>query len=77
MARVIGAERDLVGGGVWTTTQLADLHSINKILSVTAETVKGRGSEPLLPAINRAQAVLVSRREKIFFFFGSYSVPAN
>ena len=65
MARVIGAERDLVGGGVWTATQLADLQSINKILSVTAEIVKGRGSAPLLPAVNRAQAVLASRRDTL------------
>lgn len=35
MARVIGAERDLVGGGSWTATQLADLQSLNKILVVT------------------------------------------
>ncbi len=59
MARVIGAEQDLVGGGVLTATQLADLQSINKILSVTAEIVKGHGSEPLLPAVNRAQAVVL------------------
>jgi hypothetical protein len=65
MARVIGAERDLVGGGVLTATQLADLQSINKILSVTAEIVKGHGSEPLLPAVNRAQAVLVSCRDTL------------
>jgi hypothetical protein len=65
MARVIGAEREIVGGGVWTATQLADLQSINKILSVTAEIVKGRGSGPLLPAVNYAQAVLVSRKDTL------------
>ncbi|MCJ1362665.1 hypothetical protein MMC16_001771 [Acarospora aff. strigata] len=65
MARVIGAERDLVGGGVWTATQLADLQSINKILAVTAQFVNGRGSQPLLPAIARAQAVVVTRRDAL------------
>ncbi len=65
MARVIGAERDLVGGGVWTATQLADLQSINKILSVTTQIVSGRASDPLLPAITRAQAVLASHRDTL------------
>ncbi len=59
MARVIGAKRDLVEGDVLTATQLADLQSINKILSVTAEIVKGHESEPLLPTVNRAQAVVL------------------
>lgn len=45
MARVIGAERDLIGGGVWTSTQLADLQSINNILTITAQIVKGGKSK--------------------------------
>lgn len=65
MARVIGAERDLIGGGVWTATQLADLQSINNILSVTALIVKGAKHKPQLPAIARAQAVLVSYRDNL------------
>ena len=65
MARVIGAERDLVGGGVWTATQLADLQSINKILSVTSQIVSGHASDPLLPAIARALAVLASHRDTL------------
>ena len=65
MARVIGAERDLVGGGVWTATQLADLQSINEILSVTAQLVKGGKSKDQLRAISNAQAVLVSRRDSL------------
>lgn len=65
MARVIGAERDLIGGGVWTATQLADLQSINNILSVTAQIVKGNKHKPQLRAITRAQAVLVSYRDNL------------
>ena len=65
MARVIGAERDLVGGGILTVTQLADLQSINKILSVTGQIVSGHVSEPLVPRIYRAQTVLASRRDTL------------
>lgn len=65
MARVIGAERDLVGGGVWTATQLADLESINKFLYVTGQIVSGCASEPLLPLIARARDILVSHRETL------------
>ena len=65
MVRVIGAERDLVGGGVWTTTQLADLQSINNILSITAQLVKGGKSKDQLRAITNAQAILVSRRNNL------------
>ena len=65
MARVIGAERDLVGGSILTATQVADLQSINKILSVTGQTMSGRASEPLKLAITRAQAVLVSHRDTL------------
>jgi hypothetical protein len=36
MARVIGEERNLVGGhGGWSAAQLADLQSINQILSIS------------------------------------------
>ena len=65
MAPVIGAERDLVEGGVWTATQLADLQSINEILSVTAQLVKGGKSKDQLRAISNAQAVLMSRRDSL------------
>lgn len=65
MARVIGAERNLVGGGAWTATQLADLESINKALYVTAQIVSGCASDPLLPLIARAQGILVSHRETL------------
>ncbi|MCJ1348761.1 hypothetical protein MMC31_006994 [Peltigera leucophlebia] len=65
MARVIGAERDLVGGGVWTATQLADLQSINKLLYVTGQIVSGCASEPLLPLITRARDILASQRETL------------
>lgn len=71
MARVIGAERDLIGGGTWTATQLADLQSINSILSVTAQVVKngngkGWGSKSeTTRAIAQAQTVLASRRDEL------------
>lgn len=65
MARVIGAERNLVGGGAWTATQLADLESINKVLDVTAQIVSGYASDPLLPLIARAQGILVSHRKTL------------
>lgn len=65
MARVIDAGRGLIGGGVWTATQLADLQSINNILSITAQLVKGGKSKDQLRAINNAQAVLVSRRDAL------------
>jgi hypothetical protein len=65
MVRVIGVERDLVGSGTWTATQLADLQSINKILPATTQIVNGRASNPFLPAITRAQAVLVCHRDTL------------
>lgn len=65
MTQVIGAERNLVRGGVWTTTQLADLESINKILYVTAQIVSGCASDPLLPLITCPQGILVSYRETL------------
>jgi hypothetical protein len=38
MARVIGEERNLVGGcGGWSATQLADLQSINRILPISGQ----------------------------------------
>lgn len=36
-ARVIGAERNLVGGGEWRASQLADLQLVNRILSISAQ----------------------------------------
>jgi len=65
MARVFGAERDFVKGNIWTAIQLADLQSINKIFFVTAEIIKGRGLKLLLSAVNRVQAILVSRKNTL------------
>ena len=65
MARVIGAERNLVGGGVWTATQLADLETINKLFYVTGQIVSGCASNPLLPLITRTQRTLVSHRDML------------
>ena len=65
MARIIGAERNLIGGGVWTATQLADVQSINKILAVTADIVNGHASKRQLAIIAPAQGVLVARRANL------------
>lgn len=65
MARVIGAERDLVEDGVWTIAQLTDLQSINKILFITAQLVKNDKSKDELRVINNVQAVLVFRRNSL------------
>lgn len=65
MARVIGAERNLHGGGVWTATQLADLESINKLLYVTGQIVSGCASDPLLTLITRTQGILASHRDTL------------
>ena len=65
MARVIGSERELIGGGILTAIQLADLQSINKILSVAGQVVNRSASEPILPSINRAQRILASQRDTL------------
>lgn len=37
MARLIGAERNQVGGGEWHATQLTEIQSVNRILSIIAQ----------------------------------------
>lgn len=66
MARVIGAERDMLGGQcALDATQLADLQSINKILSVCSQVVAGPGSNSSTPAIALAQQVLGLHRNTL------------
>jgi len=62
MARVIGTERNITGGNCLTATQLADLQSINKILSLSGQMVLGMAQPP---DITMAQQVLGSRREEL------------
>ncbi|KAE9376496.1 hypothetical protein N431DRAFT_435804 [Stipitochalara longipes BDJ] len=64
MARVIGEERNLVGGhGGWSATQLADLQSINRILSTSGQIY--RESNVLRPEIADMQRVLGIYRHRL------------
>jgi hypothetical protein len=64
MARIIGAERNLVGGQyALNATQVADLQTINRILSVTTEILKESRRNPMSAEISSAQRVLVSQRD--------------
>ncbi|KAH6977694.1 hypothetical protein EDB80DRAFT_266833 [Ilyonectria destructans] len=66
MARVIGAERNLLGGqGALDPTQMADLQSINEILSVSAQISHEPGRNAISQAIVSAQRILGSHRDKI------------
>ena len=65
MAQVIVAERNFIGGTVWTAAQLAELETINKLLYVTGQIVSGCASNLLLPLITCAQRALVSHRDTL------------
>ncbi|RYP04009.1 hypothetical protein DL764_004741 [Monosporascus ibericus] len=66
MARVIGAERNLLGGqGALDATQIADLQSINEILSVSAQISHGPGRNAISQAIASAQRILGSHRDML------------
>jgi hypothetical protein len=64
MARVIGSERNLVGGREgWSPTEFADLQSINKILSTSEQICQGRGKTVLSSTIPGAlNALRIKRR---------------
>lgn len=65
MARVIGAERNLLGGqGTLNVTQMAELQSINEILSVSAPVLAGR-SGAMSQTIASTQRILGSRRDML------------
>jgi hypothetical protein len=66
MARVIGAERNLLGGqGALDATQIADLQSINEILSVSAQVSHGMARNAASQAIASAQHILGSHRDML------------
>ncbi|OBT39655.1 hypothetical protein VE00_10681 [Pseudogymnoascus sp. WSF 3629] len=63
MARVIGSERDLVGGrDGWSPTECADLQSINKILSTSQQICQRRGKRVLSSDIPGAMNALQIKR---------------
>lgn len=66
MARVIGAERDLLGGHcTLNATQMADLQTINKILSISGSIIETNKKDVLPPGLGQAQQVLGCQREQL------------
>ena len=64
MARIIGAERNAVGGQyALNATEMADLQTINNVLSVSSEVMKHSKDKFYSAEIARAQQVLGSQRE--------------
>jgi hypothetical protein len=71
MARVIGAERDLLGGQcALSSAQVADLQSINEILSVSSQILAESGRNTMSAAISSAQQVLSSQRNMLYEILG-------
>jgi len=74
MARVIGAEKNLLGGQcALNATQMADLQSINEILSVSAQILEGSGRNERSGAISSAQQILGSQRDILRGILGGSS----
>jgi hypothetical protein len=66
MARVIGAERDLLGGQcALSVAQVADLQSINQILSVSGQILVGSECKTISAAVSSAQKILGSQRNML------------
>lgn len=66
MARIIGAEQNLLGGQyALNATQLADLQTINRILSVSDEILNGSRGNSISAEISSAQRVLGSQRDML------------
>ncbi|KAG8531635.1 uncharacterized protein KY384_003266 [Bacidia gigantensis] len=66
MARIIGAERNLLGGqNALNATQVADLQTINKILSVSTEILKSSRGKLISAEISSAQRILGSQRDTL------------
>jgi hypothetical protein len=66
MARIIGAERNLLGGqNTLNATQLADLQTINRILSVSTEILKKLSGHPMTAEVSSAQLVLLVQRDTL------------
>ena len=64
-ARVIGAERNLGGVEEWHTTQLTEIQSVNKILSITAQICRESESELVRSKCAEAQRVLGTYRRTL------------
>ena len=66
MVRIVGAERNLLGGqNALNATQVADLQTINKILSVSTETLKSSRGKLISAEISFAQRILGSQRDTL------------
>jgi hypothetical protein len=64
-ARVIGAERNHVGGGEWQATELADLQLINRILSIYTQIYQESKSKLLRSRVAETQQVLGNYRRTL------------
>ena len=66
MARVIGAERNLLGGQCTLgAEEIADLQSINEILSVSGQILERSGRNAMAAAISSAQCTLGIQRNML------------
>jgi hypothetical protein len=66
IARIIGAERDLLGGqSSLNATQIADLQSINEILAMSAQILAESGRNSVSARITTPQRLLASRRDEL------------
>ena len=66
MARIIGAERNLLGGqNALNATQVADLQTINNILSVSTKILKSSRGKLISAEISSAQRILGSQRDTL------------
>jgi hypothetical protein len=71
IARVIGAERNLLGGQcTMNATQLADLQSINRILSISGQILAENRFDIFSSNIAEAQRILGAQREKLRSLLG-------
>ncbi|KAL3420695.1 hypothetical protein PVAG01_07140 [Phlyctema vagabunda] len=64
-ARVIGAEKNLVGGGEWHANQLEDLQSVNRILSISTQICQGKKSKLIQLKMAETQQVLGDYRKTL------------
>jgi hypothetical protein len=65
MARIIGAEINRVGGGKWSAIQLADLQSVNRIISVSAQICQKSISKVLRTKVAEVLHALESYRRQL------------
>jgi hypothetical protein len=71
MARVIGAERNLLGGQcTMNANQFADLQSINRILSIAGQILAENGNDLFSSKIWEPQRILGAQREKLRSLLG-------